>query len=67
MKQKHSEMDAKLKSGTAAARSEEDKAIIKKGPWTMEEDTILVNYIASHGEGRWNSVARSAGTFLLLN
>nr|GLL26665.1 myb-related protein 305-like [Ipomoea trifida] len=24
---------------------------IRKGPWTMEEDLILINYIANHGEG----------------
>ncbi|KAH0468302.1 hypothetical protein IEQ34_003335 [Dendrobium chrysotoxum] len=34
---------------------------VRKGPWTMEEDLILANYIASHGEGVWNSLARSAG------
>ncbi|XP_027367890.1 transcription factor JAMYB-like [Abrus precatorius] len=34
---------------------------IRKGPWTVDEDTILVNYITTHGEGHWNSVARSAG------
>lgn len=40
----------------------EDEMGIRKGPWTAEEDTILINYIATHGEGRWNSVAKSAGT-----
>ncbi|KAH7848070.1 hypothetical protein Vadar_033465 [Vaccinium darrowii] len=35
--------------------------VVRKGPWTMEEDLILVNYIANHGEGVWNSLARSAG------
>ncbi|CAO2820497.1 unnamed protein product [Amaranthus hypochondriacus] len=34
---------------------------VRKGPWTMEEDYILINYIANHGEGVWNSLARSAG------
>lgn len=34
---------------------------IRKGPWTMEEDLILINYIANHGEGVWNTLARSAG------
>ncbi|KAI3934118.1 hypothetical protein MKX01_031198 [Papaver californicum] len=34
---------------------------VRKGPWTMEEDMILINYIANHGEGVWNSLARSAG------
>ncbi|XP_009613846.1 MYB-like transcription factor EOBI [Nicotiana tomentosiformis] len=34
---------------------------VRKGPWTMEEDLILINYIANHGDGVWNSLARSAG------
>ncbi|XP_008812482.1 MYB-like transcription factor EOBII [Phoenix dactylifera] len=34
---------------------------VRKGPWTMEEDLILINYIANHGEGVWNNLARSAG------
>ncbi|XP_031403580.1 transcription factor MYB57 isoform X2 [Punica granatum] len=34
---------------------------VRKGPWTMEEDSILVNYIANHSEGAWNSLAKSAG------
>ncbi|KAL0461691.1 UNVERIFIED_CONTAM: Myb-related protein [Sesamum latifolium] len=34
---------------------------VRKGPWTMEEDLILINYIANHGEGVWNSLAKSAG------
>ncbi|GAU13093.1 hypothetical protein TSUD_173930 [Trifolium subterraneum] len=34
---------------------------VRKGPWTMEEDMILINYIANHGEGVWNSLAKSAG------
>ncbi|KAE8730967.1 MYB108 protein [Hibiscus syriacus] len=32
-----------------------------RGPWTVEEDFKLINYIAFHGEGRWNSLARCAG------
>ncbi|KAL2320124.1 hypothetical protein Fmac_029093 [Flemingia macrophylla] len=27
----------------------------------MEEDLILINYIANHGEGVWNSLAKAAG------
>ncbi|XP_077244136.1 MYB-like transcription factor EOBII [Tasmannia lanceolata] len=34
---------------------------VRKGPWTMEEDLILINFIANNGEGVWNSLARSAG------
>ncbi|XP_020227457.1 transcription factor MYB78 [Cajanus cajan] len=40
--------------------SEEEMAI-KKGPWTEEEDSVLINYVNVHGEGHWNSLARSAG------
>nr|GEW45500.1 transcription factor MYB108-like [Tanacetum cinerariifolium] len=34
---------------------------LRRGPWTVEEDFALMNYIAHHGEGRWNSLARCAG------
>ncbi|XP_022774405.1 myb-related protein 305-like [Durio zibethinus] len=34
---------------------------VRKGPWTMEEDWILINYIANHGEGDWNNLAKAAG------
>ncbi|KAK9725577.1 hypothetical protein RND81_05G154400 [Saponaria officinalis] len=30
----------------------------RKGPWTSEEDRLLIEYVRVHGEGRWNSVAR---------
>ncbi|KAM3268125.1 MYB-like transcription factor EOBII [Capsicum chacoense] len=33
----------------------------RKGPWTVEEDKLLIEYVNLHGEGRWNSVARLAG------
>uniref|UniRef100_A0A0E0IXN6 Uncharacterized protein n=1 Tax=Oryza nivara TaxID=4536 RepID=A0A0E0IXN6_ORYNI len=32
-----------------------DKEGIKKGPWTPEEDIILVSYIQEHGPGNWRS------------
>lgn len=34
---------------------------LRRGPWTVEEDNLLIHYIASHGEGRWNSLAKFAG------
>ncbi|KAL6609397.1 hypothetical protein ACP70R_039366 [Stipagrostis hirtigluma subsp. patula] len=37
------------------------EAVVRKGPWTMEEDLVLVNYIAANGEGAWNNLARAAG------
>ncbi|XP_057522090.1 myb-related protein MYBAS2-like [Amaranthus tricolor] len=33
----------------------------RKGPWTPEEDKLLVEYVSLHGEGRWSSVARCTG------
>ncbi|KAJ0793319.1 putative transcription factor MYB-HB-like family [Helianthus annuus] len=33
----------------------------RKGPWTAEEDRLLVEHVKLHGEGRWNSVSRLAG------
>ncbi|KAL5805806.1 hypothetical protein ACOSQ4_028539 [Xanthoceras sorbifolium] len=34
---------------------------LRKGPWTPEEDKLLTEYCNLYGEGRWSSVARSAG------
>ncbi|MQM14017.1 hypothetical protein Taro_046944 [Colocasia esculenta] len=38
-----------------------DNAAIKKGPWTPEEDIILVSYIQEHGPGNWRSVPINTG------
>lgn len=38
-----------------------DKVGIKKGPWTPEEDIILVAYIQEHGPGNWRSVPTNTG------
>ncbi|KAG7014293.1 Transcription factor JAMYB [Cucurbita argyrosperma subsp. argyrosperma] len=50
-------MDVKMRGFTA----EEAEEGVRKGPWTVEEDAVLFNYIHSHGEGRWNAVARCTG------
>ncbi|XP_010264231.1 PREDICTED: transcription factor MYB108-like [Nelumbo nucifera] len=39
----------------------EEDAELRRGPWTVEEDTLLIHYIACHGEGRWNLLAKSSG------
>ncbi|CAO2142876.1 unnamed protein product [Urochloa humidicola] len=44
--------------GGAADQAE---AELRRGPWTVDEDLTLINYIAEHGEGRWNALARAAG------
>ncbi|MFS7933267.1 putative transcription factor MYB-HB-like family [Helianthus anomalus] len=28
---------------------------LKKGPWTSEEDAVLMEYVNTHGEGSWNA------------
>ncbi|KAK9086237.1 hypothetical protein Syun_028631 [Stephania yunnanensis] len=40
---------------------EEANMELRRGPWTVEEDLLLMNYIANHGEGRWNLLAEAAG------
>lgn len=48
----------KVQKGGSA---KENETGLRKGPWTLEEDTILVDYITIHGEGHWNTLASSAG------
>ncbi|XP_058082189.1 transcription factor MYB17 isoform X2 [Magnolia sinica] len=38
-----------------------DKQGLKKGPWTPEEDEILVDYIKKNGHGSWRSLPKLAG------
>ncbi|KAJ4828884.1 hypothetical protein Tsubulata_039854 [Turnera subulata] len=38
----------------------EEPSELRRGPWTLEEDTLLTHYIARHGEGRWNLLAKCA-------
>ncbi|KAE8699915.1 MYB306 protein [Hibiscus syriacus] len=38
-----------------------EKMGVKKGPWTPEEDIILVSYIQEHGPGNWRSVPTNTG------
>ncbi|KAG6480683.1 hypothetical protein ZIOFF_057268 [Zingiber officinale] len=46
--------------------SNSEEAEVRKGPWTMEEDLTLVNYISNHGEGVWSNIARSAGIYIYI-
>jgi len=34
---------------------------LKKGPWSPEEDKILVDHIQKHGPGCWRDLPRRAG------
>ncbi|CAN6828862.1 unnamed protein product [Brassica oleracea] len=38
-----------------------DKEGLKKGPWTPEEDEILVEYIKQNSHGRWRTLPKKAG------
>ncbi|GLJ14068.1 hypothetical protein SUGI_0225110 [Cryptomeria japonica] len=38
-----------------------EKTGLKKGPWTPEEDKVLVEYIQKNGHGCWRSLPRQAG------
>nr|URY18923.1 MYB protein [Zanthoxylum bungeanum] len=38
-----------------------DKIGVKKGPWTPEEDIILVSYIQENGPGNWRAVPTNTG------
>ncbi|KAF4400034.1 hypothetical protein CsatB_011430 [Cannabis sativa] len=35
--------------------------VLKKGPWTANEDEILRTYVQQHGEGNWNAVQKHSG------
>ncbi|PON78641.1 MYB transcription factor [Parasponia andersonii] len=39
----------------------EEETELRRGPWTLEEDTLLIHYISRHGEGHWNLLAKRAG------
>ncbi|KAJ3677371.1 hypothetical protein LUZ60_003095 [Juncus effusus] len=38
-----------------------DKMGVKKGPWTPEEDLMLVSYIQENGPGNWRAVPTNTG------
>jgi len=39
-----------------------EKGRVKKGPWSAEEDTLLMNFIARFGNGgNWISLPKKAG------
>jgi hypothetical protein len=41
-----------------------DKATVKKGPWSPEEDAMLKNYIEEHGTGgNWIALPHKIGKY----
>lgn len=45
----------------ASSCNEQELDELRRGPWTLDEDNLLIHYITCHGEGRWNSLAKSSG------
>ncbi|OQU86413.1 hypothetical protein SORBI_3003G087600 [Sorghum bicolor] len=55
---------ASMAAAVTSSKHHEDQEMmmeLRRGPWTLEEDNLLMNYIACHGEGRWNLLARCSG------
>lgn len=49
-------------SKSPRSSSDEDNSHeLRRGPWTLEEDTILTKYISCHGERHWNLLAKRSG------
>ncbi|KAH7573236.1 hypothetical protein JRO89_XS03G0096200 [Xanthoceras sorbifolium] len=46
-----------------------EKMGLKRGPWTPEEDRILISHIQKHGHANWRALPKQAGNFkmILLN
>lgn len=38
-----------------------EKMGLKKGPWTTEEDQLLISYIQQHGHANWRALPKQAG------
>ncbi|PWZ52493.1 Transcription factor MYB78 [Zea mays] len=61
--EEHGHHSHQLKGGAQeeAENDNNNRPELRRGPWTVDEDLTLVNYIADNGEGRWNNLARAAG------
>uniref|UniRef100_A0A0A0LQS6 Uncharacterized protein n=1 Tax=Cucumis sativus TaxID=3659 RepID=A0A0A0LQS6_CUCSA len=53
------------KSFSSCSEIEDDNSSngneLRRGPWTLEEDNLLIHSISTHGEGRWNLLAKRSG------
>ncbi|XP_052874135.1 transcription factor MYB41-like isoform X2 [Gossypium arboreum] len=47
--------------GKQPACSSDKNGELKRGPWTAEEDKILIDYIQKHGHGKWRTLPKNAG------
>lgn len=44
-----------------------EKMGLKRGPWTPEEDLILINYINTYGHANWRALPKLAGMCELMH
>ncbi|KAK4839181.1 hypothetical protein QYF36_019871 [Acer negundo] len=49
------------KPSSPERNSNSNGGVVKKGPWTVEEDQKLIDYIQKHGHGRWRLLPKNAG------
>lgn len=40
-----------------------EKMGLKKGPWSSEEDQVLISYIQQNGHGNWRALPKLAGNY----
>ena len=43
-----------------------EKMGLKKGPWSSQEDHILISYIQRHGHGNWRALPKHAGNYSII-
>ncbi|KAL5214468.1 hypothetical protein ABZP36_003620 [Zizania latifolia] len=43
-----------------------DGKALKKGPWTPDEDKLLVDYVQANGSGNWRLLPKLAGTWSMI-
>lgn len=41
-----------------------EKMGLKKGPWTPEEDQILMSYVQQYGHQNWRALPKLAGEYM---
>ncbi|KAL6519657.1 hypothetical protein OROHE_017347 [Orobanche hederae] len=47
--------------GGSGGKAVGSKVVLKRGPWTAEEDEMLADCIRKEGEGRWRTLPKKAG------
>ncbi|XP_038901337.1 transcription factor MYB62-like [Benincasa hispida] len=58
--QNQSESQSQSSSGSSIV-IEDDQSEVRRGPWSVDEDSLLIHSISVHGEGRWNLLAIRSG------